>query len=62
MQLFSDIMSYYKKLKAIKDFDSVDFLKIKHRGKNVILRLVDESDKTVTLLTKWRVEFLSSKT
>ena len=47
-------MSYYEKLKAIKDFGSVDFLKIKHRGKNVILRLVDESDETVTLLTKWR--------
>ena len=47
-------MSYYEKLKAIKDFGSIDFLKIKHREKNVILRLVDESDETVTLLTKWR--------
>ena len=49
-------MSYYEKLKAIKDFGSIDFLKIKHREKNVILRLADESDETVTLLTKWRVK------
>jgi len=47
-------MSYYEKLKEIKNFGSVDFMKIKYQGKNVILRLVDESDETVVLLTKWR--------
>ena len=47
-------MSYYEKLKEIKNFGSVDFMKIKYQGKNVILRLVDESDETVILLTKWR--------
>tara|TARA_B100000378_G_scaffold19182_1_gene15091 strand:- start:1197 stop:1898 length:702 start_codon:yes stop_codon:yes gene_type:complete len=47
-------MSYYEKLKEIKNFGSVDFMRIKYQGKNVILRLVDESDETVILLTKWR--------
>ena len=47
-------MSYYEKLKEIKNFGSVDFMKIKYQGKNVVLRLVDESDETVILLTKWR--------
>ena len=47
-------MSYYEKLKEIKNFGSVDFMRIKYQGTNVILRLVDESDETVILLTKWR--------
>ncbi len=47
-------MSYFEKLKEIKNFGSVDFMRIKYQGKNVILRLVDESDETVILLTKWR--------
>lgn len=48
---------YHKKLKEIKDRGCVDFMKIKHDGKDVILKLVDESDETVNLLYNWRKKY-----
>lgn len=48
---------YHKKLKEIKDRGCVDFMKIKHDGKDVILKLVDESDETVNLLYSWRKKY-----
>ena len=49
--------NYHKKLKEIKNLGCVDFIKIKHGEKNVILKLVDESDETVNLLYEWRKEY-----
>jgi len=48
---------YHKKLKEIKDRGCVDFMKIKHNGRDVILKLVDESDETVNLLYNWRKKY-----
>lgn len=45
---------YHEKLKEIKNRGSIDFMKIRHDGKDVILKLVDESDETIDLLYKWR--------
>lgn len=47
-------MNYYKKIKKIKERGSIDYIKIKYGKKNVVLRLVDDSDETVHLLTEWR--------
>ena len=48
---------YHKKLREIKDRGSVDFMKIKHNGKDVILKLVDESGETVNLLYNLRKKY-----
>ena len=48
---------YHKKLKEIKNLGCVDFMKIKHAGKDAILKLVDESDETVKLLCDWREKY-----
>jgi len=48
---------YHKKLKKIKNLGCVDCIKIKYCEKDVILKLVDESEETVNLLTKWREKY-----
>ena len=48
---------YYKKLEKIKNCGCVDFIKIKYCKKDVILKLVDESEETIDLLTGWRKKY-----
>ena len=48
---------YHEKLKEIKNLGFVDFMKIKYDGKDVVLKLVDESDETVNLLYNWRKKY-----
>lgn len=50
-------MNYYTKLREIKNHGCVTFMKIKHDDKDIILKLVDESDETVNLLYTWRKKY-----
>jgi len=45
---------YHSQISKIKEGDSVDYIKIKHNNKSIILKLVDESEETIHLLTEWR--------
>jgi len=47
-------MSYYSRINKIKKKDSIDYIQIKYNNKSIILKLVDESDETIHLITKWR--------
>jgi len=48
---------YHDKIRKIKNKGSVDFIKIFDGGNIITLRLVDESDETVHLLTEWRKKY-----
>lgn len=45
---------YHSQISKIKERNSVDYIKIKHNEKSIILKLVDESEETIHLLTEWR--------
>ena len=45
---------YHSQLNKIKDNDVKDYIKIKYNEKSIILKLVDESNETIHLLTEWR--------
>lgn len=45
---------FHSQISKIKEKDSIDYIKIKHEGKDIILKLVDDSEETVHLLTEWR--------
>jgi RimJ/RimL family protein N-acetyltransferase len=45
---------YHLQLNKIKEKGVKDYIKIKHNEKDIILKIVDESDETIHLLTKWR--------
>ncbi len=45
---------YHSQLSKIKKSGLIDYIKIKHNGKSVILKPVDESEETIHLLTEWR--------
>ncbi len=45
---------YHSQLNKIKENGSIDYIKIKHNEKSIILKLVDESAETIHLLTEWR--------
>ncbi len=48
-------MSFYNsQISKIKESNSGDYIKIKHNNKSIILKLVDESEETIHLLTEWR--------
>ena len=49
--------NYYTKLQEIKKKGPIDFIKFDYCGEKIILKLVDESDETISLLTKWRTEY-----
>lgn len=48
---------YHNKLQEIKKHGSISFMKIKYNKKNIILKLVDESDETINLLYAWRKKY-----
>lgn len=48
---------YHDQIRKIKNKGSVDFIKIFDAGNVITLRLVDESDETVYLLTEWRKKY-----
>ena len=45
---------YHKQIKKIKNMGTVDCIRFKYQNKLVTLRLVDDSNETINLLTKWR--------
>jgi len=45
---------YHSQISKIKERNSVDYIKIKHNEKSIILKLVDDSEETIHLLTEWR--------
>jgi len=45
---------YHKQIKKIKNMGTVDCIRFKYQNKLVTLRLVDNSNETINLLTKWR--------
>lgn len=45
---------FHSQLNKIKEKGSIDYIKIKHNKKSIVLRLVDESPETIHLLTEWR--------
>ena len=45
---------YHEQIKKIKANGPIEFIKINYDGKKITLKLVDDSDETVHLLTKWR--------
>jgi len=45
---------YHSQISKIKERNSVDYIKIKHNDKFITLKLVDESEETIHLLTEWR--------
>ncbi len=47
---------FHDKIKEIKDVNSTSILKFKCHQKTVSLKVVDSSDETINLLTKWRKE------
>ena len=48
-------MSFYQShINKVKKRGSIDYIKIKHNDKSIILKLVDDSKETVHLLTEWR--------
>ena len=49
--------SYNTKLQKIKEKGSIDFIKFNYNDENIILKLVDESDETISLLTQWRMKY-----
>ncbi len=49
-----NISFYHSQLNKIKDKDVKDYIEIKHNGKTVVLKIVDESEETIQLLTEWR--------
>jgi len=50
------MLTYHKKIQEIKAQGPIDILRFQYDGKEASLRLVDESDDTIKLLTKWRTE------
>jgi|TARA_B110000438_G_C15708015_1_gene604066 RimJ/RimL family protein N-acetyltransferase len=47
---------FHDKIKQIKDDNSTSILEFKFLQKTVSLKVVDDSDETINLLTKWRKE------
>jgi len=51
-------MSFYRsQISKIKGKGSIDYIKIKHNDKFITLKLVDESEETIHLLTEWRKKY-----
>ena len=48
---------YHEKIKELKNNPSVNFTKITIDNNDIILRVVNDSDKTIELLTNWRNKF-----
>lgn len=48
---------YHDKLRELKNKPSLDFAKIPISEKTVLLRVIDDSDENIELLTKWRNQF-----
>ena len=51
------ISYYHTQLQKIKNSDNKDLLKIHYKEHDVFLKLIDESEETITLLTKWRKQY-----
>jgi len=45
---------YHQQIRKIKEKEQTDFMKIRHLGKTIKLRLIDDSNDTIQLLTDWR--------
>lgn len=45
---------YHLQINRVKEKGSVDYIKIKHNDKFIILKLVEDSEETIQLITKWR--------
>jgi len=45
---------YHQQIRKIKEKGQIDFMEIRYLGKIIKLRLIDDSDDTVQLLTDWR--------
>jgi len=48
---------YHKKIKELKNNSTANFTKISVDNNDVVLRVVDDSDETIELLTNWRNQF-----
>ena len=48
------INQYHNKLKKIKNSKNMDLLSIQYQGHCIVLKLIDNSEETITLITKWR--------
>ena len=51
------ISYYHTQLQKIKNSDNKDLLKMHYKEHDVFLKLIDESEETITLLTKWRKQY-----
>lgn len=49
------ISKYNKKIAELKNSKNKDILNLNYLGKSTFLRIVDDSDETIQLLTKWRI-------
>jgi len=45
---------YHNKLKKIKNFKNMDLLNMQYKGHDIVLKLIDSSEETILLITKWR--------
>ena len=45
---------YHDKLQEIKNLKNKDYLDMNYQGYNIVLKLIDESSETISLITKWR--------
>ena len=45
---------YHSQISKVKERGSIDYIKIKHNNKSILLKLVDDSEETIHLLTEWR--------
>ena len=45
---------YHDKLQEIKNLKNKDYLGMNYQGYNIVLKLIDESSETISLITKWR--------
>ena len=48
------INQYHNKLKKIKNFKNMDLLNMQYKGHDIVLKLIDSSEETIMLITKWR--------
>jgi RimJ/RimL family protein N-acetyltransferase len=54
LDLFILLSDYKKKIWTLKNSKTTDILILEYLGKTTFLRVVDDSDETIQLLTKWR--------
>ena len=48
------VSHYHDKLQEIKNLKNKNYLDMNYQGHNIVLKLIDESSETISLITKWR--------